>query len=230
MLTHEDFGSYQRASCGSLSRQQTGRTSDHRICDADACRDMSKTADRIRHLCLSDHANSSIAMTDHAHLLARYRVVSMASQIDSDRVTALAQSWLTSRPGFQSEATTSVSFGLQCAMNAVFLRSSNLYREPQELALSSSTSARRHWRIVALQVVGNTNSPEQRSQTGPISTNGPPVQPYSILLLALGSCYQTPPGGCMAGDGVAVPLGEYSDAQCQMPEDWYITWSISPSK
>jgi hypothetical protein len=63
-----------------------------------------------------------------------------------------------------------------------------------------------------------------------MSTNGPPVQPYSILLLALGICYPTRLYGCMDRDGIAEPVGEYLIAECHMPKKQYITWSISLSK
>lgn len=69
-----------------------------------------------------------------------------------------------------------------------------------------------------IQLSENTNSPEQHCRSGPMSTNGPPVQPYSILLLALGSCYHTGPGGRMTENGVAAPVGEDLDTRAQDAE------------
>lgn len=68
-----------------------------------------------------------------------------------------------------------------------------------------------------VQLVGNTNSPEQNSQSGLVSTDGPLVQPYSKLLLALGICYQTGPGSCLAVVGGAAAVGETSmrSARCR---------------
>lgn len=45
----------------------------------DAQRDTFEAAGRIRHLLAFDHANSGIALTDHACSLAMFRIACMAS-------------------------------------------------------------------------------------------------------------------------------------------------------
>jgi hypothetical protein len=51
-----------------------------------------------------------------------------------------------------------------------------------------------------------------------MSTNGPPVQPYSILLLALGGWNPSRLYGCMVRDGITEAVGEYLIAECHMPK------------
>jgi len=58
--------------------------------------------------------------------------------------------------------------------------------------------------------------------------SGPPVQSYSIVPLALGSCYR---GRIVdiAQDGVAAAVVKTIKGTELAPRDWYITWSKFPS-
>jgi hypothetical protein len=182
----------------------------------------------------ADHANSGIALTDQAYRLAMFRTAWIASPTSSvpssDSTAILTGPWPGLACHVQYEATVPilVSVVTNAMKRSMYCNGPNLSAFPRYWR-----SDLRHTRCATgktmIQRTRNTNSPEQQCRSGPMSTNGPPVQPYSILLLALGSCYHTGPGGRMTANGVAAPVGEHLDTMCKMPKDWYITWPISPS-